>query len=138
LWRAALFPTLGLVFGAVEQIPLAAAVCRAYNNWLADYCQAYPDRLIGIGAVPIQEVEEAIREMRQVVKDLGFKGIFLRPNPHCGRNWESPIYDPFYAEAEALGVPLMFHKEIRERTGLSESAKRKILGENAARLYGLM
>lgn len=108
--RAALFPTLGLAFGAVENIPLAAAICRAYNNWLADYCGPYPDRLIGIGAVPIQGVEEAIREMRRVVKELGFKGIFLRPNPHCGRNWENPLYDPFYAEAQALGVPLMFHE----------------------------
>jgi predicted TIM-barrel fold metal-dependent hydrolase len=29
-------------------------------------------------------------------------------------------------------------QEVRARTGLSESANRKILGENAARLYGLM
>ena len=45
---AFLYPSLGLLAGAIHDAPLAAAVCRAYNRWLADYCKPYPDRLFGV------------------------------------------------------------------------------------------
>ena len=35
---AFLYPSLGLFAGAVDDPGLAAAMCRAYNRWLADYC----------------------------------------------------------------------------------------------------
>src|SRR5437667_133583 len=38
---AFLYPSLGLFSGAIHDPQLAAAVCRAYNRWLADYCQPY-------------------------------------------------------------------------------------------------
>src|SRR6267154_1969199 len=44
---AFLYPSLGLFSGAIHDPQLAAATCRAYNRWLADYCQPYPDRLFG-------------------------------------------------------------------------------------------
>src|ERR1051326_1677851 len=45
---AFLYPSLGLFAGAVRDPGFAAAMCRAYNRWLADYCKPYPDRLFGI------------------------------------------------------------------------------------------
>jgi len=39
---AFLYPSIGLFAGAVEDPQLAAAMCRAYNRWLADYCKPYP------------------------------------------------------------------------------------------------
>lgn len=48
---AVLYPTLGLYFGAVEDRGLIAAICRTYNDWVAEYCQAYPDRLYGVAIV---------------------------------------------------------------------------------------
>jgi predicted TIM-barrel fold metal-dependent hydrolase len=53
---AFLYPTLGLFSGAIHDPELAAATCRAYNRWLADYCKAYPDRLFGIAMLPLQSV----------------------------------------------------------------------------------
>lgn len=41
---------------------------------------------------------------------FGFKGVYLRPNPMNGRLLEDPAHDPFWAEAERLGVPVMFHE----------------------------
>ena len=61
---AFLYPSLGLFAGAVEDPELAAAMCRAYNRWLADYCKPYPDRLFGVAMLPMQSVELAIEEMR--------------------------------------------------------------------------
>ena len=45
---AFLYPSLGLFAGAVSDPAFAAAMCRAYNRWLADYCKPYPDRLFGV------------------------------------------------------------------------------------------
>src|SRR5581483_8177823 len=79
---AFLYPSLGLFSGAIHDPPLAAAVCRAYNRWLADYCKPYPDRLFGVAMLPMQSVDLAIEEMRFARKELGFRGGFLRPNPY--------------------------------------------------------
>src|SRR4030095_685722 len=51
---AFLYPSLGLFAGAVSDPAFAAAMCRAYNRWLADYCKPYPDRLFGIAMLPMQ------------------------------------------------------------------------------------
>jgi hypothetical protein len=79
---AFLFPTLGLFSGAIHDPELAAATCRAYNRWLADYCGAYPDRLFGIAMLPLQSVDLAVAEMGFARKELGFKAGFIRPNPY--------------------------------------------------------
>src|SRR5207247_1256937 len=60
---AFLYPSVGLFAGAIKDPPLAAAVCRAYNRWLADYCQPYPDRLFGVAMLPMQSIDAAIEEL---------------------------------------------------------------------------
>src|SRR5437016_2780522 len=87
---AFLYPSIGLFSGAVSDPKLAAAMCRAYNRWLADYCTPYPDRLFGIAMLPMQSVELAIEEMRFARQTLGMKGGFLRPNPYNGRMVNHP------------------------------------------------
>ena len=52
---AFLYPSLGLFAGAIHDPQLAAAMCRAYNRWLADYCKPYPDRLFGVAMLPMQD-----------------------------------------------------------------------------------
>ena len=61
---AFLYPSVGLFAGAVQDPALAAAMCRAYNRWLADYCRPYPDRLFGVAMLPMQSIPLAIEEMR--------------------------------------------------------------------------
>src|SRR5476649_22139 len=74
---AFLYPSIGLFAGAVQDPALAAAIARAYNRWLADYCKPYPDRLFGIAMLPMQSVDLAIAEMRFVRKELGMKAGFI-------------------------------------------------------------
>ena len=109
---AVLFPTRGLFAHAKEydDDELAAAVSRAYNDWLADFCAHNPERMYGAGMVPAQNVPAAVAEARRVKQELGFKSIFLRPNPVRGRNWHNPVYDPLWAECEKLGLAVGFHE----------------------------
>src|SRR5207249_8623748 len=69
-------------------LPISAAMCRAYNRWLADYCKSYPERLFGVAMLPMQSVELAVDEMRHAREKLGMRGGFLRPNPYHGKRSE--------------------------------------------------
>ena len=109
---AILFPSRGLNVLAIDDIDpqLAAAICRAYNNWLHDFCDEYPQRLFGAAMIAPHDVEEAVSETRRCVEDLGFKGIFMRPNIVNGLNWHDPQYDPLWAECQRLGIPVGWHE----------------------------
>ena len=108
---AFLYPSLGLFTGAIEAPDLSAASCRAYNRWLADYCNPYPDRLFGVAMLPMQTVENAMAEMRYARETLGMCGGFLRPNPYHGKKMLSdPMYAPFWHLAEEFDFSIGFHE----------------------------
>ena len=88
-----LFSTAGLNFCWHDDLPpeLSAALCRAYNNWLYDYCAIAPDRMFGMCLLPLQDVALAKRELLRAATDLGMRGIFWRPNPHFGRLVSDPL-----------------------------------------------
>ena len=108
--RGLLFPSAGLYLPSVQEEAYAAALCRAYNNWLYDYCGEDRNRLMGVGVIPIQDVKLAIAEAKRVVNELGFKGIFVRPNPVKGRDIDDAYYDPLYKTIVELGIPLLVHE----------------------------
>src|SRR6266851_4822539 len=57
-----LYPTNALFIGGLREREFAIAVCRAYNDWLHDYCQTDPKRLKGVALVPLQDIEAACAE----------------------------------------------------------------------------
>lgn len=105
-----LFPSAGLYLPSVADADFGAALCRAYNNWLSDYRSADTRRLMGVGVVPPQDIDCCVRETKRVVRELGCKGVFVRPNPVKGRTLDDAYYDPFYRLLEELNVPLMVHE----------------------------
>jgi predicted TIM-barrel fold metal-dependent hydrolase len=109
---ALLYPSRGLRAVAEENMdpPLAAAMARAYNNWLYDFCQEDPNRLIGVAMVSPFNVDDAIAETRRATNELGFRGVFLRANVVTGRNWYDPFYDDLWSCLEELDIPLGFHE----------------------------
>jgi predicted TIM-barrel fold metal-dependent hydrolase len=105
---AVLYPTLLLEWR--EDPAGFGALCRAYNNWLRDYCSADPTRLFGVGAVPLQDVPAAIAEMERCLEELDFKAVFVRPAPYIGlRKLHDPVYDPFWDAAQRIGCPIGVH-----------------------------
>ena len=88
----------------------AAAVARAYNDWLYDFCRADPSRLVGAGMVSPFDMKDAVAEARRCAEELGFRAVFLRPNEFEGRNWHDPFYEPLWTALEELEMPLGFHE----------------------------
>ena len=109
---AVLYPSRGLFALAIPDMDpgLAAAIARAYNNWLYDFCQSDPTRLVGAGMVSPFDVADAVAESRRCVAELGFKSVFMRPNQVGGRNWHDPYYEPLWSTLEELGVPIGLHE----------------------------
>src|SRR5918996_5502921 len=71
---AVLYPTRGLRALVVDDMDaeLAAAIARAYNDWLYDFCRKDPKRLIGAGMISPYNMEDAVSEARRCAEQLGF------------------------------------------------------------------
>ena len=108
---AVLFRTMGGHVIAIDDMDadLAAAMCRAFNRWLADHCAADPDRLKATAVVPLHDVGLAVREAEYAVGELGHVAIVLPSNPVKKRSWYDPAYDPIWQAACDLGGPVAVH-----------------------------
>ena len=87
----------------------AAALCRAYNNWLADYCNKDPDRLKGAALISLHSIELAVKETRRAVTELGMLGVTFEPNPINGRFFHDPECGPLWDVAQELDIPVCLH-----------------------------
>jgi predicted TIM-barrel fold metal-dependent hydrolase len=116
---AVLFPSRGLsVLTHPNREPrFAAAIARAYNDWMYDFCQADTRRLLGAGMISVYDIDDAVRETRRVVEELGFKAVFLRSNIVTGKVWHDPYYEPLWDTLDELSIPLGFHEATRTRSG---------------------
>jgi len=84
------------------------SVVRAYNDWLAEeYCSSNPDRLIGVGIIPMTNVDDALAELKHC-KKLGLKAIALNAFP-AGQRAPTPEDDKFWAAAVDMQMPVTVH-----------------------------
>lgn len=81
---------------------------RAINDGIAAAVAGHPDRFVGMGNVPLQDVGMAIAEMRRCVTDLDLRGIEISSNVG-GVDYHDPRFRPFFAAAEELGILLFIH-----------------------------
>ena len=104
-----LYPTLGLSWEPECDDPkLAAAYARVYNDWIVGFCSSHPDRLAPIAHITTRDVDESVRELKRSIR-AGAKGAMLLSTPFGGRAYGDGYYDPLWAEAEALDVPVGLH-----------------------------
>lgn len=111
---AFLYPTQGLYVAAVDDLDpaLGLAVCRAYNDWVRDFCDPAPERLRPVAMlVALHDPALAVAEARRVAA-RGFAGVFVRPNPIRGRTLDHADYEPLWAECERLGLAVGVHEGV--------------------------
>jgi aminocarboxymuconate-semialdehyde decarboxylase len=86
----------------------ARTFARLSNDDLADMVAGAPDRFIGLGYLPLQDVDGAIAELERCVTVHRFPGVMIGTNVN-GTDWDSACLFPLLAAAEALGAVLYFH-----------------------------
>jgi predicted TIM-barrel fold metal-dependent hydrolase len=91
----------------MEDQDLNAVFIRAYNEWTSEFCSAAPDRLLGLGFLPINDVEAAVEELYNCAR-LGLKGVQFQAFDAKKRLFDV-VWDPLWSAAEETGLPVHFH-----------------------------
>lgn len=103
-----LYPTLALDLFGLTDVRLQQACFRVYNDWLVDYCSIAPNRLYAVALLPAHDINAAITELRRC-HQLGVRGGMVWQNPPDGLEFSTPHYDPLWATAQELGLPISLH-----------------------------
>ncbi len=102
-----IYPTVGMMLCNHPDYDYKKACFDAYNLWIAEYCAAHPDRLIGLGQTAMRSVEEGIADVRKM-KEMGLRGVMMPGNPQVS-DYDDPIYAPFWDAVVDMDMPLSFH-----------------------------
>ena len=106
------FPTIGILWDKEDDPELAMAYARAYNRWQWDFASPHPDRILPIAHIPLYDADLALVELRRCLA-LGFRGVFVAPEPVGGRRPSHPDFDPLWHELQEAGLPLCLHVIVR-------------------------
>jgi predicted TIM-barrel fold metal-dependent hydrolase len=91
---------------------LRLAGIRAHNRWLADWCSEYPDRRAGIGQIFLNDLGDAIEDVRWCHEHGLRGGVLVPPVPDDMKHLAplyAPDYDPLWAVCQELGVVVNSH-----------------------------
>ena len=85
---------------------------RAHNRWLVDFCNEFPDKRAGMGQIFLNDIDDAIEDVR-FIKEHNLRGGVLLPNVPPDVKWVKPLYDPGYDRlwevVQDLEVPIHIH-----------------------------
>lgn len=116
--RIADMPGMGIAVQAISPMPEllgywleakdAAVLLRYINEQIAEMISVAGSGLVGLGAVPLQDVDLAIEELHYCVEKLGLRGVELGSNVN-GVVIGDPRFDPFFEACESLGAAVFVH-----------------------------
>ena len=109
LTKALIYPTICLEWEVeTTDFELANAYARAYNRWVVDFCSDSDGRLVPIAHICLTTGQAAAKELERAVT-AGAKGAFVSPYTLSDKAHAHKDYDPFWAAAQDLGVPVGIH-----------------------------
>jgi aminocarboxymuconate-semialdehyde decarboxylase len=78
------------------------------NEGIAGLCRQFPDRVLGLATVPLQDPALATAELERAMLQLGLRGVEIATNVN-GRNLDEPDFFPFFERAAALNAFVFLH-----------------------------
>jgi predicted TIM-barrel fold metal-dependent hydrolase len=103
-----LYPTYALSVLALADAELQEACCRAYNDWLMEYCQADLTRLVGVPLIATYDMGNAVAELERCKKG-GLRGALIWQVPPKEMPFTSDHYERFWQAAQDLDMPVSLH-----------------------------
>lgn len=86
---------------------VTALVARRCNDSIASWCRRAPERVIGLGTVPLNDGVLAAEELRRVVR-IGLRGVII--GTRCsGHEVSEDIFAPFWSAADELKCIVFIH-----------------------------
>jgi predicted TIM-barrel fold metal-dependent hydrolase len=103
-----LYPTRGAIAWVVGDVELEEACCRAYNDWMIEFCSVAPQRFWGLGMISLWNIEHAVQEQERCRK-AGLRGADIGLMPAAELPYSSEHYEPFWAACQDLAMPVNMH-----------------------------
>lgn len=134
--KSVLFPTLGLFSGFVKDPDYQAALCRAYNTWVAsDICEPSDGRLLAVALLPTHHQDAAEAELRRA-KSLGLSGaMFPADGVHLLGHQR---FDGVYAAAAELDFPVTVHASGSSNAPGADVFPKFIQAHSVAHPFGIL
>ncbi|OFZ90207.1 MAG: aminocarboxymuconate-semialdehyde decarboxylase [Betaproteobacteria bacterium RBG_16_64_18] len=86
----------------------AQVLIRYLNDQIAEMVTRRPARFMGLGAVPLQDMDLALRELDYVVNELKFPGVEIASHVN-GVSIGDARFEPFFAAVEKMGAAIFVH-----------------------------
>jgi uncharacterized protein len=103
-----IYTTLGMPLFGLDDDELRRACFTAYNDWVAEFRSYCPPRLHPIALLSLDDIPLAVKELERCAK-IGLKGGMIWGVPPDDKPYYNELYDPFWAAAQALKMPLSLH-----------------------------
>ncbi len=87
---------------------LARDIIRIQDEGIAEWIANHPDRFVALTSVALQHPELAAEQLEYAVKELNFRGASVAGHV-AGASLTLAKFDPFWAKAEELAVPVFMH-----------------------------
>lgn len=100
--------TVPVMFSYWARPEHALDLSRLLNDHIAGVVQAHPGRFIGLGTLPMQSPELAVRELERCVRELRFPGVQIGTHVNDW-NLDEPALLPVFEAAQELGAALFVH-----------------------------
>jgi predicted TIM-barrel fold metal-dependent hydrolase len=105
---AVIRPTQGVTNYCIDEAEIFGHICRAYNDWMAEFFSVSPRNLKGIAMLNNYAPDDAVRELERC-KKLGFAGGMISVYPGRDKHYGLPQYDRLWAAAASHNFPLSMH-----------------------------
>ena len=102
------YPTVGLLLYCAPDSELLDSIFRTYNDWVGEFCGAFPKRLKAIAMLNVDDVGVGVKELERCAKK-GFVGAMIPVYQFEGHFYDKPEYEPLWAAAADHGIPLSLH-----------------------------
>ena len=86
----------------------AKVMVRYLNDQIAGMIAQAPQRFVGLGCIPLQDTDSALRELEYTVKTLKFAGVEIASHVN-GTSIGDPRFEPFFAACEHVGAAVFVH-----------------------------
>ena len=103
-----IYTSMGMPLFGLDDAELRFACFRAFNDWATEYCSYDLKRLIPLGLITLEDIPSAVDELQRIAKK-GMRGAMIWAEPPGDRPYSHPDYEPFWAAAQDLNMPLSLH-----------------------------
>ncbi|MGE0306840.1 MAG: amidohydrolase family protein [Acidimicrobiia bacterium] len=124
IYAEVLYPNVGLFHGgsllSAENRQLQNEINSVYNDWLTEWSQEDPQRLLPMATLPFWDLDASIAELKRAA-EMGHRGVILSQDPSYfgAPHLDDTAWDPLWALAQEAGMPINFHIASGDMTGLT-------------------